>query len=858
MKRFALSSFLLFLGWAQAVWAQPLIDWAHGTGGTGIDQGNAIAVDTFGNVLVAGDFNGSLDFDPGPGIHTLTTMGVDMLIAKYDPNGNLMWAHAIGAAGVDAGTGIAVDDSGNVFVAGHFEQTVDFDPGPSTFNFTALGGKDFVLLKLDPNGNFRWAKQFGTVNQELRPDIALDGYGNIHLAATFSGTMDCDPGPATLNLMSDNGSPDAFVVKLTSNGTLIWAKHWGGPGSELVEGIALDSLGNVCTTGTFDATADFDPGTGQAYLSPNGPFKDVFVSKLNAAGNFEWAFPVGGTEHDYAYAITCDLNGSALISGHFKGTVDFDPGPATVNFTSSFGNQDVFLLKVNSQGKFEWLQQFPNGGGYSGSTGTSLLTDPSGNIFFTGTYTGNLDFDPGPGTQVLISSNGYDIFLLKLNPAGGLIWVGATASHISPDKAHALALDNAGNICLTGYFGGNADFDMGPGIYSLPASNNFDFFVAKYGFCQATDTTFMAQACSTYTLNGQNYNSSGTYTQTLPNVSGCDSTITLQLTITGMVAPALPDPILGDTTVCAGNAYTYVIPAVPGATSYTWNLPGGWTGTSASDTLLAMVDSSSGTISVIAHNACGSSPAQTLVVTVSQPPVIAGILSGPTTICEFTTNTYSVPAVADALGYVWSLPGGWTGMSSSDSITAMAGNASGTVSVYAFNACGNSTVLSIPVTVLPAPIPQFSSTTNGLTATFTDLTSGATAWDWTFGDGGISTLQNPVHTYPAPGNYTVSLTVMANGCTGMMQQTVQVVAVGAENEASAQVSVFPNPSSGRFVIEVPTEMQGELIDAHGRRLLAIKLTSSSHVLDLGNYADGIYFLRLHDGNGAYCFKLVKD
>ncbi|MBL0018886.1 MAG: SBBP repeat-containing protein [Bacteroidetes bacterium] len=193
MKRFALSSFLLFLGWAQAVWAQPLIDWAHGTGSTGINQGNAIAVDTFGNVLVAGDFNGSMDFDPGPGIHTLTTMGVDMLVAKYDPNGNLMWAHAIGGAGVDAGTGIAVDDSGNVFVGGHFEQTVDFDPGPSTFNFTSLGGKDFVLLKLDPKRQFSNGRNNSAQSTKNYVPIShWTATGIFTPCATFSGTVDCD------------------------------------------------------------------------------------------------------------------------------------------------------------------------------------------------------------------------------------------------------------------------------------------------------------------------------------------------------------------------------------------------------------------------------------------------------------------------------------------------------------------------------------------------------------------------------------------------------------------------------------------------------------------------------------------
>lgn len=856
MKRIALSFFLLLIGWAHAAWAQPAIAWANGTGGSGIDQGNAIAVDSDRNVVVAGDFNGSMDFDPGPGIHTLTTMGVDILVVKFDPNGNLMWAHAIGGPGTDVGTGIAADDSGNVFIAGHFEQTVDFDPGPSTFNFTSLGGKDFVLIKLDPNGNFLWAKQFGTIYDELRPEIALDRFGNLHLAATFSGTMDCDPGAATYNLASNAGSPDAFVVKLATNGSLIWAKNWGGPGSELMEGIALDTNGNVFTTGTFDGTADFDPGPGVSNLSATGVNKDIFVSKLSATGLYDWAFPVGGINHDYAYAITCDRMNGVFIVGHFKGTVDFDPGPTMANHTTSFGNQDVFILKVNSQGNFRWLQQFPNGGGLSTSTGTSLLVDPAGNIFFTGTFSGNLDFDPGPGTHVLISNNSYDIFLLKMNPAGGLAWVGATNSHINPDKAHALARDDAGMIYLTGYYGGDADFDMGSGVYNLQTPNNFDFFVAKYGVCQATDTTLVAQNCNSYTLNAQTYTSSGTYSQVIPNTAGCDSTIHLQLTITGVTA--LPGPILGDSIVCAGAYYTYSIPAVPGATSYTWTLPGGWTGTSASDTILAMVDTSGGTISVIAHNACGASPAQTLGVMVITTPSLAGPIIGPTSICESSTHTYSVPPAPGAMGYFWNLPAGWTGMSSTNSVTATAGIIGGTVSVYAFNACGSSLALNIPVTVLPTPSPQFTTSTNGLTATFTNMTSGGSAWSWTFGDGGTSSLQNPVHTYAAPGNYNVSLTVTDNGCEGIASQTISILAVGATTASNPKVILFPNPSSGLFAIETLTELQGELTDVHGRNILEINLKSGSNVLNLGGHADGIYFLRLHDGVRVFWFRVVKE
>src|SRR5262249_34496989 len=158
------------------------------------------------------------------------------------------------------------------------------------------------------------------------------------------------------------------------------------------------------TTGNFQDTADFDPGPGTYNLTSNGS-SDIFVSKLNASGNFLWARAVGGVGIDYSYKIYVDANGNVYVAGTFNGNVDFDPGPGVYNFALS-GNSDAFILKLDSSGNFVWARHM---GGASGDAAKSMTIDAGGNIYLTGTFQGTADFDPGPGTYNMTSNGNDDV-----------------------------------------------------------------------------------------------------------------------------------------------------------------------------------------------------------------------------------------------------------------------------------------------------------------------------------------------------------------------------------------------------------------------------------------------------------------
>lgn len=329
-----------------------------------------------------------------------------------------------------------------------------------------------------------WAKSMGGTEIDAGNSVAVDASGNVYSTGTFRGTGDFDPGASVFHLTSV-GNNDIFISKLDSMGNFIWAKSIGGSsGTDRSFCIALDDSGNVYTTGFFSETVDFNPGIGVYNLTAVG-YYDIFVVKLDTAGNFIWAKAMSGPSLDQCQSLVLDHLGTNIyMVGHFRGTTDFDPGPGTFYLTSLSAEEDIYICKINSSGNFIWAKSFT---GVSGvDVGLSIAIDPrgSGCLYVTGGFSGVVDFDPGPGVYNLTAAgNGQNIFISKFDTAGNFVWakgmIGASAS--SPQRGVSIAVDTtgSGNVYATGVFCSTVDFDPGPGTFFLSPVNTCDMFIYK-------------------------------------------------------------------------------------------------------------------------------------------------------------------------------------------------------------------------------------------------------------------------------------------------------------------------------------------------------------------------------------------
>ncbi|HMR90127.1 MAG TPA: SBBP repeat-containing protein, partial [Saprospiraceae bacterium] len=476
--------------------------WAKHMGGTGNDYGYSIAVDDHGNVYTVGKFRNTSDFDPGSGIYNLTSFGNnDIFVSKLDSLGNFIWAKQVGGTGNDGVShSITFDESGNVYIIGDFEGTCDLDPGSGTYNLTSLGGRDIFILKLDAMGNFVWAKQMGGPINEIGFSIDVDGSGNVYTTGQFENTSDFDPGLGTYYLTSFGGV-DIFISKLDASGNFIWAKQiGGGPNHQYGYSIGVDSSENVYITGSLYGTSDFDPGSGTYNLTSFGT-GDIFVSKLDASGNFLWAKQMGGINVENGNSIAIDGSGNVYTTGKFNSTSDFDPGPGTYYLTS-FGDSDIYISLLDALGNFIWAK---NMGGTSIDEGLSIEVDVNGYVYTIGYFVGTCDFDPGSGTYNLTSFGNNDIFILKLDASGNFVWakqMGGTGY----DVGRSIAVDDDWNVYTTGSFSDIGDFDPSSGIYNLTSIGNYDIYVSKLGQ-QPTNTYSYTNGLGFGTdINGNNWN----------------------------------------------------------------------------------------------------------------------------------------------------------------------------------------------------------------------------------------------------------------------------------------------------------------------------------------------------------------
>lgn len=387
--------------------------WAKSMGGIIDDVGVFVTVDKFGNVYTTGFFNGTVDFDPGTGIFNLVSNSYDLFILKLDALGNFVWAKNIGGISDDYGHSISVDSAGNVYTTGYFKDTVDFDPGVGAYNLISMGGEDIFVSKLDVFGNFVWAKSVGGAMNDDGYSIAVDVFGNVYTSGVFSGIVDFDPTLGTFNLTSSGGQT-IFILKLDSLGNFLWAKNMVGNISNGGYNIAIDTIGSVHTTGVFGGTEDFDPGVGIFNLTSAGSY-DLFVSKLDSAGNFVWAKAIGaiGTLNISGEAITVDALDNVYTTGFFNGTVDFDPGVGVVNLISdSIGLADTFISKLDAFGNFIWAKDIR---GNSQALGVSISVDAGYNVYTAGAFEGTFDFDPDGPIYNLTSAGSLDVFIQKMS-----------------------------------------------------------------------------------------------------------------------------------------------------------------------------------------------------------------------------------------------------------------------------------------------------------------------------------------------------------------------------------------------------------------------------------------------------------
>lgn len=389
--------------------------WALSLGGSDNDYGYGICFDSVDNVYVTGLYRQTVDFDPGPGVLDLTSAAIhSAFVLKMNPSGGLMWAKSTGGTGYSLGADIDTDPAGDVYVAGRFVGTTDFDPGPGVQNQTSHGNSDIFTWKLSSDGDHRWSTGAGGTASDWAEGLAVDDAGNLVCTGVFDGAVDFDPGPGTTTLNSGNNSRDAFVLKLDSAGQLIWAQAQGGIYSDGGLAISLDSAGNIYSTGYFWDTADFGPGPNTTVLTGMGRF-DLYVCKLGPSGALLWTLGMGSGQSDAGNDIVVDDASNVHVTGEFQETIDFDPGPGTLNLTS-LGGYDAFVLKLESNSLPEARDDMGQTNAdqllvaLSAPHSSSLLANDTGGNTITPLFVSTHDPVSTLGASVHVNANGTFVY----------------------------------------------------------------------------------------------------------------------------------------------------------------------------------------------------------------------------------------------------------------------------------------------------------------------------------------------------------------------------------------------------------------------------------------------------------------
>lgn len=419
--------------------------WARTLGSTSLDESAGLVVDRDGSVIVAGKFNGTVDFGGGP----KTSAGsADVYLVKFDPSGSHVWSRSFGGSDEDEVRSLALDGAGNLVVAGVFYGTMNPGSGP----IQSHGLTDAFVASFGPDGTPRWAKALGGRGYDTSLGVTVDVQGNTVVTGNFKAKAEFGGEP-----VETSGHTDAFLVKLGIDGSHLWSRSLSAGREAHGWHVAADRQGNVFMAGDFYGTID----AGGTKLKSQST--DLFLAKYDKTGSQAWVKRFGGAVEDHGSGLAIDAQDNLVWTGWFSKEIDFGGG----RLPAAGASGDVFVTKLDSSGDHLWSHAY---GGLSGNHSEAVVIGPEGSIFVTGSYAKNFRFGGEPLTCAGMS----DAFVLALAADGATRWT-RTWGGAEDDSGAAVGVDRAGAVTVTGFFHAAADFGAGP----VRSVGNQDVFIVR-------------------------------------------------------------------------------------------------------------------------------------------------------------------------------------------------------------------------------------------------------------------------------------------------------------------------------------------------------------------------------------------
>lgn len=460
--------------------------WVRSLAGTGFSSSGDLAILANGDILVTGNINGVVNFDPNGTYELDAGTGSDAYVARYDSDGNFISAFAFEGSGQTSGAAIEVDGSGNIYVSGLLSDSADFDPGAgTTFINNSTGG--FYLAKYTSAGAFQWAIPVTGVGGTDVKDLQVTPDGTAYLTGLFQQTVDLDPGPGTDNFTADG--VDAYVMKVNSAGAYQWGRVFTGNNNQVTWGLGFEAgisgvtPDAVYVCGRFSSEIDLDPTAGTEII-PSPTNSTAFVTKLDGDGAYEWGRYITNQGDGKFLDVEASF-GAVRLAGVFSGTITL-PDNSTIFST---GGGDIFYAEYDEQGDYQDHMIFGGPSNEDLFSGAAIMGPFS--LRFGGVYYGTIDFAPGQDTLSGPTSQGNeDVFLAEyifpVTPSVSELEAGIVQLFPNPAQDEVIAkcesgwsvytlIDHTGRIVSRANNSGNNRIDLSgltEGMYVLRMVNN--------------------------------------------------------------------------------------------------------------------------------------------------------------------------------------------------------------------------------------------------------------------------------------------------------------------------------------------------------------------------------------------------